>query len=105
MRRMLDPKEAGGGAKKLYKHTIAVSSSSYGNVRITFYNYNDVAVNSKTKLETAMQSIGEMTATGYIKNGSSVYTAFSVFSDPGNKRVYVNWYQIDTNSGNLSLGR
>ena len=94
----------GGSQAKLYKHTVSVSSSSSGYIKITFYNYNDAAINSKTKLETAMQSIGEITATGFTKNGLSLYTVFSVFLDPGNKTVYANWYQID-NSGNLSMGR
>ena len=100
-------KELGGGGgsqAKLYKHTITVSSNTYGYVSITFYNYNDAAVNSRTKFETAMQSISEITATGYTKNGLSVYTVFSAFFDRGNKNVYANWYQIDTN-GNVSMGR
>ena len=105
MRRMLDPKEAGGSTAKLYKHTINVHSSSHGYVEITLYNYNDVAINSQKKLETAMQGIGEITATGYIKNVSSVYTVFSAFSDPGNKSVSANWYQIDAKTGNVSMGR
>ena len=99
-------KELGGGGgsqAKLYKHTITVSSNSSGYISITFYNYNDAAINSITKFETAMQSIDEITATGYTQNGLSVYTVVSAFFDRGNKQVYANWYQ-NTN-GNISLGR
>lgn len=41
------PSGGGGSTEKLYKHAVSVSSNAYGNVRITFYNYNDVAVNSE----------------------------------------------------------
>lgn len=97
-------KELGGGGgsqAKLYKHTVNVFSRMYGNVQITFYNYNDVAINSETKLKTAIQSIGEITATGYIKNGSSVYPVYSAFFQSSNETVRANYYLINKSSGEV----
>lgn len=104
MRRMLDPKEAGGGnTAKLYKHTITASSNGYGDVKITFYNYNNAAINSRTKLTTALQSIGEVAATGYITSGSYVYIVFSAFFDKSsNNTVRASLCKIDIKSGNVS---
>ena len=94
-------KELGGGgggeAKKLYKHSVYVSGN-YGKFEITFYNYNDVAIKSETKLITAMQSIGEIIATGYIKNGSSVYNVYSVYFQSSNQTVRAVGYRVDPNS-------
>ena len=92
----------GGSTEKLYKHNVSVSSNAYGNVRITFYNYNDVAVNSEKKLKTAIQSTGRLTATGYIKNGSSVYNVHGVYFQPSENKVYAIGYKADANSGNVS---
>ena len=80
----------GGSTAKLYKHNITVSSNSYGRTNITFYNYSDVAINSETKLKTAMQSIGEITATGYIKSGSSIYYVYSAYFDSSRSQVRSN---------------
>lgn len=88
----------GGEAKKLYKHSVYVSGN-YGKFEITFYNYNDVAIKSETKLITAMQSIGEIIATGYIKNGSSVYNVYSVYFQSSNQTVRAVGYKVDPNSG------
>lgn len=93
----------GGGQAKLYKHTItAASSSNDGTVEITFYNYNNVAVDSKTKLETAMQGIGEITATGYFTKGSYVYIVFSAYFDFSSYTVRAKLCKIDIKSGTVS---
>ena len=100
-------KELGGGGgggvstEKLYKHTVSVSGN-YGGVKITFYNYNDVAINSETKLKTAMQSIGEIIATGYIKNGSSKYNVYSAIFESSNQTVRAIGYKVDPNSGEIT---
>lgn len=100
-------KELGGGGggestAKLYKHAVSASSNAYGNVRIIFYNYNDVVVNSEKKLKTAIQSIGRLIATGYIKNGSSVYNVHGVYFQPSDVKVYAIGYKADANSGKVS---
>ena len=79
---MLDPKELGGGggggtANKLYKHTISCSSSTYGNVYLTIYNTSIEKIDSDAKIKTAIKSMGQVIATGYIRSGSiyNVYLA------------------------------
>ena len=90
----------GGSTEKLYKHTVSVSGI-YGKVEITFYNYNDVAINSETKLKNTIQSIGKIIATGYIQSGSSVYNVHSVYFESSNQTVRADGYRVDPNSGNL----
>lgn len=93
----------GGSTAKLYKHTItAASSSNDGTVEITFYNYNNVAVDSKTKLETVIQGIGEITATGYFTRGSYVYIVFSAYFDLSSYTVRAKLCKIDIKSGTVS---
>ena len=92
----------GGSTAKLYQHTITASSSNDGTVEITFYNHNNVAVDSKTKLETTIQGIGEITATGYFTKGSYVYIVFSAYFDLNRYRVYAKLCKIDIKSGNVS---
>lgn len=92
----------GGSTAKLYQHTITASSSNDGTVEITFYNYNNVAVDSKTKLETTMQGIGEITATGYFTRGSYVYIVFSAYFDLNRYTVLAKLCKIDIKSGNVS---
>ena len=92
----------GGSQAKLYKHTITASSSNDGTVEITFYNHNNVAVDSKTKLETTIQGIGEITATGYFTRGTYVYIVFSAYFDLNSYRVYAKSCKIDIKSGNVS---
>ena len=92
----------GGSTAKLYQHTITASSSNDGTVEITFYNHNNVAVDSKTKLETTIQGIGEITATGYFTKGSYVYIVFSAYFDLNSYRVYAKLCKIDIKSGNVS---
>lgn len=92
----------GGSTAKLYQHTITASSSNAGTVEITFYNYNNVAVDSKTKLETVMRGIGEITATGYFTSGSYVYIVFSAFFDLSSYTVRAKLCKIDIKSGNVS---
>ena len=80
MRRMLDPKEVGGGGggEKLYKHTINAFSSTYGNVCITLYNHSGAAINSDDKLKTAIIAIGDVSATGYFRNNQRIYNVYLV---------------------------
>ena len=99
MRRMLDPKEAGGG-NKLYKHTINCYSSTYGSVYLTIYNKSIENINSASKFKDAMLSIGSVTATGYIKYGNNIYNVYySRFSESDNK-VIAFGYRIN-NEGKM----
>ena len=101
MRRMLDPKEAGGSTAKLYKHTISAFSSTYGSIQMTLYNYSDVAIDSAKKIATAIKSGGKVVATGYLKNNDTVYNVYSVIYLPADNAAFVNGYRIDTTSGNV----
>ena len=40
MRRMLDPKEAGGGSNKIYLHCIQLYGAGFGNIFTSFYTTN-----------------------------------------------------------------
>ena len=101
MRRMLDPKEAGGSTAKLYKHTISAFSSTYGSIQMTLYNYSDVAIDSAKKITDTIKSIGKVVATGYLKNNDTVYNVYSVIYLPASNAAYVNGYRIDTTGGNV----
>lgn len=100
MRRMLDPKEVGGGGK-LYKHTISAFSSTYGSIQTTLYNYSNVAIDSGKKIADTIKSIGKVVATGYLKNNDSVYNVYSVIYLPADNTAFANGYRIDTTSGNV----
>ena len=100
MRRMLDPKEAGGGGNKLYKHTINCYSSTYGSIYLTIYNKSIEQINSASKFKNAILSIGSVIATGYIKYGNNVYNVYySRFSESDNK-VIAFGYRIN-NEGKM----
>ena len=100
MRRMLDPKEAGGGGIKLYKHTINCYSSTYGSVYLTIYNKSIEQINSASKFKDAMLSIGSVIATGYIEFENNVYNVYySRFSKSDNK-VIAFGYRIN-NEGKM----
>ena len=98
MRRMLDPKEAGGNTAKLYKHTVNIWSSTYGSVYLTIYNTSSEKINSEAKLITAITSIGKVVATGYLTSdvNSIVYTV-SLTNDG---KVFAQGYQY-SNTGNV----
>ena len=101
MRRMLDPKEVGGGGgNKIYKHTINCYSSTYGSVYLTIYNKSIEQINSASKFKDAILSIGSVIATGYIKYENDVYNVYYLrFSNSDNK-VIVFWYRIN-NEGKM----
>ena len=73
MRRMLDPKETGGG-NKLYKHTITFWSSSYGTVYLTIYNTSNEQITKESKLKPVMINYGDALASGYITDGNVYFT-------------------------------
>lgn len=104
MRRMLDPKELGGGEStaKLYKHHVSLSSSGFGKVEITIYNYNDIVIDSETKLKDAMKSIGRVIATGYYFQSASVFNVYSAFFNYSDEKAYAAGYYNDTSSGKTS---
>ena len=102
MRRMLDPKEVGGGGdNKLYKHTINCYSSTYGNVYLTIYNKSIEQINSESKFKDAISSIGSAIATGYIKYGNDVYNVCYLRFFNGENKVMVSGYRIN-NEGKLA---
>lgn len=89
----------GGSTKKLYKHTISAYSSNYGFVFITFYSYSDATIDSVAKLKTAVQSIGKITATGYIKSGSFTFNVYNVSIPSNEVDPYASGYRIEPTSG------
>ena len=97
MRRMLDPKEAGGGAaNKLYKHTINFWSSSYGTVYITIYNTSNEPINSESKFKPAMKNFGDAIASGYVSDGNVYYTVFYAYRSPTDNKVRAIAYRINS---------
>ena len=104
MRRMLDPKEAGGGtSNKLYKHTINCWSSTYGSVYLTIYNTSIEQINSEAKIKTAIKSLGKVIATGYIIKNEFVYNVYLTKYLPGDNNAVAVGYRIDTTSGSTKV--
>ena len=101
MRRMLDPKEAGGNTAKLYKHTIEAISDSYGQIYMTFYNYSNAAIDSGEKLKNAIASIGYLSATGYLKKDNLVYNVCFVYANYVG-RVIVKGWRSDTSTSDVA---
>ena len=86
MRRMLDPKEAGGG--KTYIHSVSISSSSY-------YIYINIYSNSSTQLtfstfKELMSHYGNVICTGFYKTSTTYGISTYVRYDKSNKlnRLY-----------------
>ena len=96
MRRMLDPKEAGGNTAKLYKHTIEFWSSSYGTIYLTIYNTSIEQITSESKLKAAMTNFGKALASGYIKNGNVYFTVFYAYLNDGDKKVKAVGYRVNS---------
>ena len=94
-------KELGGG-EKLYKHTINAFSSTYGNVYITLYNYNDAAIDSDNKLKTAITAIGEVSATGYFRNSQRIYNVYLVHLNISNEVEAVGYRVTNDNNATIS---
>lgn len=101
MRRMLDPKEAGGGnTAKLYKHTIEAISDSYGKIYMTFYNYSNAAIDSPEKVKNAIASIGYLSATGYLKKDNLVHNVCFVYANYVGRVIVMGW-RSDTSTSNV----
>ena len=96
MRRMLDPKEAGGGAKKLYKHTINFWSSTYGTVYLTIYNTSNEKITSESKLKLAMEKFGDAMASGYISDGQVYFNVFYAYRSASDKKVKATGYRVNS---------
>lgn len=101
MRRMLDPKEVGGTANKLYKHTIEFWSSSNGIIYLTIYNTSNEQIDSESKLKAAMKKFGSVVASGYIKNGNVYYTVCYAYRNTNDQKVRAMGYRYNT-EGNFS---
>ena len=103
MRRMLDPKEAGGTANKLYKHTINCWSSTYGSIYLTIYNTSIEQINSSAKIKTVIKSLGKVIATGYIIKNESVYNVYLTKYLSNDDNAVAVGYRIDTTSGSTKV--
>ena len=87
MRRMLDPKEAGGGGKT-YIHSISIASNSY-------YIYINIYSNSNTQLtfstfKELVSHYGHLICTGFYKTSTTYGISTIVKYDKSNKlnRLY-----------------
>ena len=102
MRRMLDPKEIGGGGstEKLYKHTIEAISDTYGKIYMTFYNYSNTAIDSPEKVKNAIASIGYLSATGYLKKDNLLYNVYFVYANYVGRVIVIGW-RSDTSTSNV----
>ena len=87
MRRMLDPKEA-GGSDKTYIHSVSIASNSY-------YIYINIYSNSNTQLtfstfKALLSHYGMVICTGFYKTSTAYGIATNVRYDKSNKlnRLY-----------------
>ena len=96
MRRMLDPKEAGGNTAKLYKHMIRFWSSTYGTIYLTIYNTSIEQITSESKLKPAMANFGDALASGYIKNGNVYFTVSYAYLEDRDKKVKALGYRVNS---------
>ena len=77
MRRMLDPKEAGGGDEKLYRHCISFKSDSNskgGYIMLNYYSKKK----DKFTYDTFKEEFDEnrrVACSGYIHDGDNYFTA------------------------------
>ena len=88
MRRMLDPKEVGGGGDKPYIHSISISSSSY-HIYINIYSNSNTQLTFSTFKEL-MSHYGNVICTGFYKTSTSYGIPTYVRYDKSNKlnRLY-----------------
>ena len=96
-------KELGGGggtAKTLYKHTINIWSSTYGNIYLTIYNTSNEQINSEAKFKTTMKRIGKIIATGYSNYGQASNVYFVKYLANEDK-IYAYGFYVDKTSGNI----
>ena len=103
MRRMLDPKEVGGNTAKLYKHTINCWSSTYGSIYLTIYNTSIEKINSEAKIKTAIKSLGNVIATGYIIKNEFIYNVYFTKYLSNDDDVVAIGYRIDSTSGSTKV--
>ena len=96
MRRMLDPKEAGGSSAKLYKHTINFWSSTYGTVYLTIFNTSIEPITSESKLKPAMEKFGDAIASGFISDGQVYFTVYRAYRNTSNKKVRATGYRVNS---------
>ena len=77
-----------GSKAKLYKHSISAFSGSYGRIYRTFYSYSDVVIDTEAKLKTAITGIGDVTATGWLKENNIVFNSYLLI---------IIWSVLETN--------
>ena len=96
MRRMLDPKEAGGSTAKLYKHTINFWSSTYGDVYLTIYNTSNEQITNESKLKPVMEKFGDALASGYITDGAVYFTVAYAYWNASAKKAKAVGYRVNS---------
>ena len=94
MRRMLDPKEAGGGGK-LYNHSISISSNSY-HIYINIYSNSNTQLTFNTFKEL-MSQYGSVICTGFYKTSKTYGISTIVRYDKSDKLN--NLYYFDPQAG------
>ena len=109
MRRMLDPKEiGGGGAQKLYKHYIRFWNSALGQVSVQLYNYSANQLNSKSLLREEIEKNGPLLASGYFIVDNIGYPAKEMRTFYSDVNIYGLTFDTSTNSikqGQLDVSR
>ena len=96
MRRMLDPKEVGGGSVKQYCHFIRFSPNDGGEI---CFNYTSTDETKLTKETIAPALIGKkLICTGYVKINDAAKTIQYVygFNDGFHDVVSVKWIDLTT---------
>ena len=91
MRRMLDPKEAGGN-EKLYCHCIEFynsSNSKGGRIVINYYSKKKDKYTYDT-LNKEFDSIKRIACNGFIHDGNNYFTAFYLVKASNEIHVYYN---------------
>ena len=95
MRRMLDPKEAGGNST-LYCHNIRVQGSNSQEVSLDLYTKSETAFTNSSFLEYMQGK--RMSCSGRILRNEKFYNACFIYGFRGS--LYCGWYDLASIEGN-----
>lgn len=101
MRRMLDPKELGGGGGNLYHHALRIKGGSE-DIVFDIYNKQPEQLTFAT-LKTALIDT-QVSCSGYRSQSGKMWHALRLYLANNNTDIHVDLYTIDTKTASSGVG-
>ena len=102
MRRMLDPKELGGGGGNLYHHALRIKREGAEDIVFDIYNKQSEQLTFAT-LKTALIDT-QVSCSGYRNQSGKMWHALRLYLANHNTDIHVDLYTIDDKTAYSGVG-